>query len=106
MSDWKVEFKRALIDEIISSGSPVRDNPTSWGYLAPDWREIRDRVASIGVDYAKTTHEESRWWDGADTFNDGYEKIGIDAVVTLLDGSVVKFRYDGSASDLIMSLVR
>ena len=103
---WKSEFKRAFIDVVVSEGLPLRDGNTAWGYLARDWESKRERVATIGINYDASTWEESRWWDGADTFNDGYEKIGIDASIVLIDGEVIKFRYDGTASDLIIAIVK
>jgi hypothetical protein len=103
MSDWKTEFKRALIDTIVANGTPIEGAYLT--YISSKWREIKNEIAREGIDYASTTWEETRWWDGADTFNDGQERIGLNANVMLSNGIVQKIRFEGTVSELIFALI-
>jgi hypothetical protein len=105
MSEWKQEFRKAVIDVIVAEGSPVRDGSGFWGWMADDWEAKRKRVAAYGIDYAATKWDESRWWDGGDTFNDGTEKIGLDADIAVKDGSTIKFRYEGTITEILHSIL-
>lgn len=106
-SDWRQEFKRAVIDALIKDGYPLRDGSTFYGGIASDWEDRRNKVDTIGIDYDRTTWTEAEWHEFKGTFYEGDTRtVGIDVQLVLLDGTVMKWRFEGIASDLIFAVVR
>lgn len=113
--DWKTEMKRAMIDALIKLGSPVRDDPSIYGWQIYEWDEHRgrgietrsQRVARIGVDYAATSYQESCWDEFQGTFYEGDTRVyGVDLDLALLDGTRLKWRYAGNLSELMTEILK
>ena len=107
MSDWRAEFRIALIDEVVRSGTPVSSQPSYYGWMDHSYSEKRDQVKATGIDYAATTWEESYWDEFMGTFYEGDTRVyGIDLKLVLKDGTEFHWRYSGSGGNLIMALAR
>lgn len=107
MSDWREEFKRELVDVLLEQGMPLRSDANYYSWVDYDWKKIIRRIRKVGVDYERTTYEESEWDEFMGTFYEGDErKQGIDVHVVLLDGSRVEYRWSGHPGQLIIALVR
>ena len=116
MTDWREGFKRALIDVVVAHGSPVRERPDFFGWeeYPTGWGEEtyepiyakKDHIALVGIDYSACTYEESVWDEFMGTFYEGDTRVyGVDAWIVCLDGQRFHWRWKGTASDLIQSVL-
>jgi hypothetical protein len=105
--DWRVGFKRAVIDVLLRTSSKVRDGDTIYGWT--DYREDEDvhrLISTVGVDYGATTWEESTWDEFMGTFYEGDTRVrGVDIRLVLLDKSEHNMRWTGSVAELITQVV-
>ncbi|HEU0252830.1 MAG TPA: hypothetical protein VFR12_07325 [Pyrinomonadaceae bacterium] len=63
-------------------------------------------IANHGIDYDKTTYVESNWNEFMGTFYEGDTSVyGVDMNLVLNDGTVLRWRYAGSVSDLIQAVL-
>lgn len=116
MTDWREGFKRALIDVVATHGYPVRDNESFYGWeeYPVGWdRETgqgiwpkKDHIALVGIDYSACTYHESEWHEFMGTFYEGDTRVyGVDAWIVCLDGQRFHWRWKGTASELIQSVL-
>ena len=106
MSDWKIEFHKALVDALVEGGSLICDNADIYGWRDYDGtRNARQYIEHVGIDYAKTTYDDSTWDEFQGTFTDNRTVVGTDVDVVLNDGERLKFRYVGTLSSLIQAVV-
>lgn len=106
MSEWKAQFKRAMLDVIIEDGNPLQRQRHDTWILYNEVNALRERVQRSEIDYEASSYAESKWWTDGDSFNTGEEKVGIDAEIVLVGYEIIKFRYDGTVTDLIMAITR
>ncbi len=107
MNDWKTGFHRAMIDALISQASPLDDNPSFYGWIADNWEQTMRRVRNIGIDYDRSTYEDSDWDEFQGTFYEGdTRKHGVDITLVLNDGSTARYRWSGQVGDLITQVAR
>lgn len=114
MSDaWRQEFRKAYIDAIVRLGGPLDpkcEHSDSYGaWYHPDAAQIQHKVRMSGIDYAKCGEpQEASWshWEG--TFDDASTKYGVDIDIAIRDGkqTVVRYRYDGSLSEIIQEVIK
>lgn len=107
MSEWKAEFKRHLIDVLVKEGSKIDDNASSFGWQEYDLHgKFKSMILNYGIDYNKTTYVESNWYEFVDTFYEGDSTVyGVDMNLVLNNGTVLKWRYAGTVSDLIQAVL-
>ena len=100
---WKAPFRRALIRALVKHGSPVDPTPRTYGWIARDWPAIGEAVTREGIDYDKTTYDDSEWWEFAGSFAEPHEgdRRGIDAVIVTLAGNSFRYRFSGTPGELI-----
>lgn len=115
--DWRAEMKRHMIDVLVRTGAPVRDDPSIYGWQVYEWDEQwasrrkgtetrKQRVERVGIDYVATTYVESCWDEFMGTFYEGDTRVyGVDLHLVLLDGTRLHWRYSGSLSDLITAVL-
>lgn len=108
-------MKRHTIDVLVRNGSPVREDPSIYGWQIYEWDEHRDkgietrkqRIARVGIDYAATTYVESSWDEFMGSLHEGDTRVyGIDLDLVLLDGTRLHWRYSGSLSELITEVLK
>lgn len=109
--DWRIGFKRALVDTILRLGSPCKPG-TDWE-LYYGWEDYGarydqlDHIDRVGIDYDKTETVESEWHEFKGTFYEGDNiAYGVDMRLMLLDETVYRWRFDRRLSDFIMELVK
>ncbi len=102
---WRDEYKRELIDTVISDGSPV-GSADYYGWIHPKWDKVRKDLGSRKIDYQKSSIKESYWHEFQGTFYEGDDTVwGVDATIVTTDGKEFHWRYSGRLSDLILSLL-
>lgn len=106
-ADWKIGFKYAMIDALVKNSTPVDvDKGSFYGWMHPDYSEIRQAINAGEIDYTKTTWEEVDWHEFMGTFYEGdTRKVGLDVNVVLKDGATYKLRYTGTVAELINDVV-
>lgn len=106
--DWRKGFHRALIDAVVSHGSPVADDPSFYGWIHQQYAERIKNVHTVGIDYERTqAPKEDSWEVFMGTFYEGDTRVyGLDLTVVLLDGQTVRFRYQGTLGELISAVVQ
>lgn len=68
-ADWKIGFKYAMIDALVKNSTPVDvDKGSFYGWMHPDYSEIRQAINAGEIDYTKTTWEEVDWHEFMGTF--------------------------------------
>lgn len=111
-TDWRVGFRRALIDTLISEGAPVRsDGGNSFGWLDWSWettvKAVNEAIAADLIDYDASSWVEVSWDEFKGTFYEGdTREVGIDLTLVLTDGRRFKYRYAGTPGALILSIVK
>ena len=107
MSTWKAEFKRHLIDVLVKNGSKIDDNASSFGWQEYDLHgKYKSMITNHGIDYDKTTYTESSWSEFMGTFYEGDTSVyGVDMNLVLGNGTVLKWRYAGTVSELIQAVL-
>lgn len=114
--DWRAEMKRHIIDVLVRLGSPVRDDPSIYGWQVYEWEETRDskrkgtetrkqRIERVGIDYAATTYVETSPPGALSQLEEDARVCGVDLHLVLLDGTTYQWRYSGHLSDLITAVL-
>ena len=107
MSDWRAEFRVALIDEVVRYGSPVSDTASYYGWMDYDWQDKKKEALAVGINYEACTWEESSWDEFQGTFYEGdTRQYGIDLHLVLTNGTTLHWRYAGNAGALIIALTK
>jgi hypothetical protein len=104
--DWKVGFKRAMVDALLKEGSPLDPLEDGWGWIHPDAEAIRKEMKFHAIDYRNTTWTDNWITANADSFNEGTRKEVIDVTVRFFSHDPVVFRYVGGVSDLISAVMQ
>jgi hypothetical protein len=106
MSDWKVGFKRALIDAIIDHGEVQKPFRSSEYFSFEDEQKLRKHVQAY-IDYDGTgAPVDSSYWTDGDSFQSGEERACFSLSVKLHGESVhVRFIYKGTFSELIFAVL-
>lgn len=112
MSDWKIGFKRAMIKALVDGGSPVRDDPSFYGWEDYDhhWPPVRHpkriMIDRVGIDFDATTYRESVWAEFQGTFYEGDTRVyGVDLDLVLCNGKRLRWRYTGTVSKLLTAVL-
>lgn len=106
--DLKEEINKKVIEFLVASGYPVKDDASIYGWMDDDYLDICDHVKTCGLNLSNCSWVDSDWNEFVGTFAESPVewKQGIDAVVScncyLLDGK--HFRYTGSHADLIKGI--
>jgi hypothetical protein len=106
---WRVELHKAVVDYLLANGTPMEpgDRDRFYGYVSPNWEQIRERVAIEGVDYDRTTWDSSEWDEFKDTFYEGDTRtVGIDVKGYLNDGTPIEYRWSGQPGELLLAIIR
>lgn len=108
MSDWRSAFKKALIDNLIINGSPLRTSgSTYYGWTAEDWQEVSREVFAGDIDYEQSSYRDSEWDEFKGTFYEGDEtEYGVDLTIVLTDGRQFEYRWHGRMVEMIEQLVK
>ena len=107
--DWQVEFKRAMINAIVENGSPVDPTPRPYGWVDyKNYAARRNAIDEFGIDYDKTElPEDASWYEFQGTFWEGdHVAYGAEANIVLMDSSTSRWRYTGTISDMIATILR
>ena len=103
---WVKEFKKACDTAILKNGSPVTEGSQTWGWQHEEWEDIRDHVRKDATPPTVGSMDDITWYEGADTFTDGYPVKGIEVPVTCGCGKwSVQWRWDGTLSDVIKAVL-
>lgn len=103
---WQDGFKRAFLRAMVRQGSPVDDKPSYFGWIAKDYERIYKDVEENGIDYERSSWEDSSWDEFKGTFYEGDTRVfGVDALIVTGGGSRYRYRYSGTAGDLIASVL-
>lgn len=106
-TDWRVGYQAALKQYIFRHGSPVDQNPSFYGWIADDYRSVREHLA-VCPPVEPIVVDESEWNEFQGTFYEGDTTCrGIDATFSCGCGEVANrvFRWRGSFGELIIGLV-
>ena len=110
-NDWRKDFHRAVVDTILRLGAPCRDGE-SWQlyYDWTDYSSLSERmthITTIGVDYDKTTYEETNWQEFMGTFHEGDNTVyGVGMTLVLKDGHTYRWRYGQPFGTFLMEVLR
>jgi hypothetical protein len=107
MSEWKKEFKRHLIDVLVKEGGKIDDKASAFSWQEYDFHgKYKSMISNHGIDYDKTTYTESSWYEFMGTFYEGDTSVyGVDMNLVLGNGTVLKWRYAGTVSDLTQAVL-
>jgi hypothetical protein len=104
--DWKVGFRKAMIDALIKSGTPVSKDAGFYGWIDYDGAEIKAAIRAGEIDYDATAWDDVDWYEFMGTFYEGdTRKTGIDINVVMTNGDTYKLRYAGTVGELINAVV-
>lgn len=111
-SDWRVGFKKALINVLVQNGRLLKSDSydRTYGWEADHTKEgraIQERIKSTDeIDYEATTWEESSWHEFMGTFYEGDTRVkGIDLRIVLKTKEEFDWRWSGSVAELIHQVV-
>lgn len=112
VSDWRDEYRKALLGYVFRNGTVVEEPSTStFGWIAKDYTEIGKHVARCAPDpVLSIPPDESEWSEFDGTFADPpwAVKYGLDAVITCKCGVIRKrrFRVHESIGEVIAGVLR
>lgn len=108
MSDWRVGYRRALVDALVRLGSPLADRTSVYGWTHEDWQEIRAHVRSVGIDYERTGEpEDTSWNEFAGTFADDDNCVyGVEFTLVLQNGSTHRWRVSARLGEVLLEVAR
>ncbi len=104
---WQDEFHEAVTRYLIAKGTPVSECNPYYGWIAPDYKQLRDHLRDCPPDLARCTWEDSRWTEFAGTFAESdNDRHGIDARTWCSCGQVAgrTWRYDGTIGELLKAV--
>lgn len=106
--DWRIGFRRAMIDAMVRVGSPLDPNPSQWGWIHSDYASIYDQIKTVGIDYdACGIVEEVDWYEFQGTFHEGDHRCyGAELEIVLNDGSRCTFRVTTRLAEFIVEVIR
>lgn len=109
--DWRIGFKKALIDALIRGGNLLNDDPyqQTYGWEGDYTKDGQAKIKIIhngDIDYEATTWEESTWHEFMGTFYEGDTRVkGIDLRIVMKTKEEFNWRWQGSVGDLIQQVV-
>jgi hypothetical protein len=108
-ANWRVGFKKALIDVLTCHGYKLKDDGYYRTYGWEDYQgteDMKKAMLTIGINYEATTWQESTWEEFMGTFYEGDTRVkGVDLRVVLKDKTEFDWRWSGSVSDLIQQVI-
>lgn len=105
---WKDEYHEAVIMAIVRNGSPLGKDASIYGWHAweKDYLAIVAMIKRRGIDFKKSTFNDSYWYEFAGTFAEEDNRIqGIEANIVLKGGISYTYRWSGSFSELLTAVL-
>lgn len=101
----KAVIHQAVVDALVQRGTPAGGS-SSYGWMADDYAEARIHMAHCRPDYAKSTWDDSEWYEFAGTMDPDVRKQGIDLKLTCRCGLLTgrAWRYSDGYADLIRAI--
>jgi hypothetical protein len=102
----KAAFHVAVVDALLSLGSPVDDKDTTWGWIASDYAELGIHMAHCRPVYEACAWDDSEWSEFIGTFDPPRDKQGIDLKLACACGLLTgrTWRYAGGYAELIRAI--
>ncbi len=102
---WQEGFRAAVNRLVLRKGTPVDPDASSWGWIHPDWEDIRQHVQEPGH-VRVSNFRESTWYMGGDTDTDGTDEHGVEIDVRCPCGKyAVRYRYHATPGEMLLELL-